>query len=377
MKQVVSAWFNRYFSDPQAVFVTIALIILFVVIYFWGAMLMPAFASIVIAYLLEGLAYKLERHRVPRMVAVMMVFLLFVTILLLLLFGVLPLLSAQVTQFFSEIPNMVDDMRKLVLQVPKAYPEFVTEIRLKSFLDEFEADMQSKLGDMTQAFLSFSIASIQSVMTMTIYLVLLPILVFFFLKDKQMIVNWFMSLLPKERKLAGTIWTEVDMQIGNYIRGKIAEILIIGVVTFIAFGVLDIRYAALLAALVGISVLVPYIGAVVVTVPVLIVAYFQWGWSPEFFWLFGVYMVIQVLDGNILVPLLFSEVVNLHPIAIIVAVLFFGGLWGFWGVFFAIPLATFVKALMKAWPRTPGNGNVLESTNPSLDLDQTVMIRKD
>jgi putative permease len=64
----------------------------------------------------------------------------------------------------------------------------------------------------------------------------------------------------------------------------------------------------------------------------------------------GAYLVIQALDGNVLVPLLFSEVVNLHPIAIIVAILVFGGLWGFWGVFFAIPLATLVQAVLKAWP---------------------------
>jgi putative permease len=64
----------------------------------------------------------------------------------------------------------------------------------------------------------------------------------------------------------------------------------------------------------------------------------------------AIYGLIQFLDGNLLVPLLFSEVVNLHPVAIIVAVVFFGSLWGVWGVFFAIPLATLVQAILKAWP---------------------------
>ena len=63
------------------------------------------------------------------------------------------------------------------------------------------------------------------------------------------------------------------------------------------------------------------------------------------------YAIIQALDGNVLVPLLFSEALNLHPVAIIVAILVFGGLWGFWGIFFAIPLATVVQAVLKAWPR--------------------------
>jgi Predicted permease len=89
----------------------------------------------------------------------------------------------------------------------------------------------------------------------------------------------------------------------------------------------------------------------VVTIPVLAVGWFQWGWTADFGWLALAYFVIQAIDGNVLVPLLFSEVVSLHPIAIIVAILVFGGFWGFWGVFFAIPLATLVNAVIQAWPR--------------------------
>jgi putative permease len=141
-------------------------------------------------------------------------------------------------------------------------------------------------------------------------------------------------------------------QIMNYIRGKIIEILIVGVATYFTFFFMELRYSALLAVLVGLSVLIPYIGAAVVTVPIAIVAFFQWGSSPEFFYLMIAYLIIQALDGNVIVPVLFSEAVNLHPVAIIVSVLIFGGLWGFWGVFFAIPLATLVKAVLNAWPST-------------------------
>jgi len=113
----------------------------------------------------------------------------------------------------------------------------------------------------------------------------------------------------------------------------------------------------LLAVLVGLSVLIPYVGAAVVTIPVILIAWFQWGWSGDFIYVVTIYLVIQALDGNLLVPLLFSEVVNIHPVAIIVAVLFFGGLWGVWGVFFAIPLATLVHAVLVAWPKSD-NGEV-------------------
>jgi putative permease len=92
--------------------------------------------------------------------------------------------------------------------------------------------------------------------------------------------------------------------------------------------------------------------ALVVTIPVLMVGFFQWGWGAVFMWLAIVYGVILFIDGYLLVPVLFSEAVNLHPLAIILAVLVFGGLWGFWGVFFAIPLATLIKAIYNAWPRS-------------------------
>ena len=113
---------------------------------------------------------------------------------------------------------------------------------------------------------------------------------------------------------------------------------------------MGLNFSLLLSFLVGISVIIPFVGAIAVTLPVALIAYFQWGVAAQFWYLLLAYQIIQILDGNALVPILFSEVVNLHPVAIIVAVLFFGGLWGVWGVFFAIPLATLVQAVINAWP---------------------------
>ena len=133
-------------------------------------------------------------------------------------------------------------------------------------------------------------------------------------------------------------------------RGKVWEIFIVGAASYATFTLMGLNYALLLATIVGLSVIIPYIGAAVATLPVALIAWFQWGWSADFGWLLFAYGVLQALDGYLLVPLLFSEVVNLHPVAIIIAILVFGGLWGFWGVFFAIPLATLVNAVLHAWP---------------------------
>ena len=157
--------------------------------------------------------------------------------------------------------------------------------------------------------------------------------------------------MPTKRVSIGKVWLEMDQQFANYIRGKVVEIGVVGFVTYVSFAIMGIQYAALLAILVGLSVVIPYIGAAVVTIPVVLIAYFQWGISSDFYYLVAVYFIIQALDGNVLVPLLFSEAVNLHPVVIILAVLVFGGLWGLWGVFFAIPLATLFKAVITAWPK--------------------------
>jgi putative permease len=190
------------------------------------------------------------------------------------------------------------------------------------------------------------------VITILVYLILLPLLVFFFLKDKVTIIEWAKNFLPKEDELVVRVWRDVDRQIGNYVRGKFWEIIIVWGVSYLTFLVLGLRYAMVLSVCLGISVLVPFVGVAVVTIPVVLVAWFQWGWSADFAYLVIAYIVIKELDANLLVPLLFSEVNDLHPVAIIVAVLLFGGLWGVLGLFFAIPLANLVQAVINAWPKS-------------------------
>ena len=142
----------------------------------------------------------------------------------------------------------------------------------------------------------------------------------------------------------------MDRQIGNYIRGKIIQISIVAVANSLVFLYFELDYAILLAVIIGISVIIPYIGAVIVTFPLILVGYLQWGFSSTLTYMLASYFIVQALDGNLLVPILFSNAVNLHPVAIIVAILFFGSIWGMWGVFFAIPLATLVRTVLMVWP---------------------------
>jgi putative permease len=345
--ELLKDWFKRSFSDPQVVILGLFLLIFFAVIVGLGAWLAPMFASIVIAYLLEAVVNRLQRMGMPRMPAVIIVFLLFLTALFFLLFGLIPIVSRQLTQLVQQFPAYITQGQELLKALPENYPELISVEQTESII----AQLGQEVANLGQSLLGWSLASVASIIGLVVYLVLVPVLVFFFLKDKDLMIGWITERMPKDRSLVNRVWVESEAQIANYVRGKVVEIIIVGAVTYITFMVLGLEYAALLATLVGFSVLVPYVGAAVVTVPIALVAYFQFGWGWDFGWVMIAYAIIQALDGNLLVPLLFSEVVNMHPVAIILAILVFGGLWGFWGIFFAIPLATFVKAVINAWPR--------------------------
>lgn len=355
MFEFISRWYRRYFTDPQASLLVVLLVVSVVILVTMGKMLAPLFAALIIAYLLEGAIHKLQKKKMSRFWAVNLVYLLFVAFMMFILLILLPRLSRQISQFFKEVPEMISNGQALLLRLPEQYPALISV----EYVEELILTIQGGLSDLGQNVLSISVASIPAIITILVYLVLVPLMIFFFLKDKAMILGWMGRFLPKERQLVNEIWTEMDAQIGNYVRGKSNEILIVGGVSYIVFVILGLNYASLLAMIVGLSVLIPYIGAAVVTLPIAFVGYFQWGFSSDFIWIMVCYGVIQFLDGNVLVPILFSEAVNLHPVAIIVAILVFGGLWGFWGVFFAIPLATLVKALINVWPIHEGDDMTL------------------
>ncbi|MGO4322195.1 AI-2E family transporter [Pseudomonas sp. KB_12] len=346
MFKVLRDWIQRYFSDEEAVVLAVLLFLAFTAVLTLGGMLAPVLAGMVLAYLMQGLVTTLERLRLPGAVAVGLVFALFMGLLLVFIIVIVPLLWHQLVTLFNELPGMLAKWQSVLLLLPERYPHLVSD---EQVLQAIEV-VRGQIGKFGQWALTFSLSSLPLLVNIMIYLVLVPILVFFFLKDREMIGRWVRGYLPRERALITRVAQEMNRQIANYIRGKVIEIFICGGVTYIGFVALGLNYAALLALLVGISVVVPYVGTVVVTVPVALIALFQWGWSDQFIYLMAVYGIIQTLDGNVLVPLLFSEAVNLHPVAIICAVLLFGGLWGVWGVFFAIPLATLFKAVLDAWP---------------------------
>jgi putative permease len=344
--EVIGGWINRHFSNEEAIYFVVLLFVGFLALFVLGTVLAPVLTGLVLAYILQGLVRALMRWRMPEVFAVYVTFLLFVGGLIALFVFVVPLVWQQLLAMIDALPDVMFRLREVGRDLAERFPDLITPEQI----DQWMAATTGQMGNLSGAALETLVANVPSMVGLLIYLVLVPISVFFFLKDRAKLMAAFVALLPRERPMLNQVGDEMNRQLANYVRGKFIEILIVGAVTYVAFSLLGLNYAALLGVVVGLSVLIPFIGAAVVTIPVAMVAIIQFGWSWELTWVLVVYGVIQALDGNVLVPLLFSEANDLHPIVIILAILVFGGLWGVWGVFFAIPLATLVKAVYNAWP---------------------------
>ncbi len=348
MLKIVQKWVDRYFAEEEAVILLLLLLGSLLIIATIGDVVAPVIASMVLAFMMQGVVGQLTRRGLPEPLALGLAFAIFIGAFLLFLLILLPLVWKQLGILLIDLTRMVDSVRDALMLLPQRYPTLISDSQARELIDSGSRDI-ARLG---QSAFSFSIVHLPGFIGMAIYLIIVPLLVFFFLKDREAILAWCAALLPAQRPQMSRIWHEMDLQLANYVRGKGVEILIVGGVSVITFMLFGLRYSLLLGFLVGLSVVIPYVGAVLVTLPVALVALFQWGLSPLFGYLLLAYLVIQILDGNVLVPWLFSEANSLHPIAIILAVLLFGSIWGVWGTFFAIPLATLVKATMHAWPRS-------------------------
>jgi putative permease len=343
---VLRKWLDTHLADEEAILMVILIALGLWVIVAFDYVFTPLIASLIVAYLLDGLVMRLRRGGMSHLVSVIVVFSLFVMIMVTALAFLLPLLWKEIGVLVTELPRIINKIHGLLLSLPEQYPELITQAQVDTLMKQASEKMAVH-GDVL---VLRSLSSLHRILVLLGYLVLVPLLVFFLLKDKVLLMSSVERLLPKKRPILLQVWHEMNGQLANYIRGKVIQIFIVMVMTTTVFEVVGLKYALLLGMLVGISVIIPYVGLVLVTIPVVMVAYFQWGFTSQFAWMMVAYLAAQSIDGSIVVPILFSEAVKLHPIAIIASVLMFGGLWGFWGMFFAIPLATLIKAILRAWP---------------------------
>jgi len=339
---VFTDWLRKRMADTELVMLLSSLFVIFVLLIFIGPILAPVLLGIALAYVLDGVVDLLSRCKLPRMLAIAVAGGGALLLLMFTLLAVLPLLTEQVGRLVSHAPQYVQSLREMLQQLQTSDAEWINPIYIQKLIAAVAAQLQEWGG----ALLSFSIASIPGMITLLVYAVLVPVMVFFFLKDKDLIIAWAQQFLPSDRSLLQRVWSELDTQIGNYIRGKFWEAFIVGIAMWLVFWWMGHEYALLLAVLTGVSVWIPFVGAAVVTFPVILLSFFQWGWTDTMAYAILAYAIVQTVDANVVVPWLFSEIVDLHPVAIIVGILMFGSLWGIVGVIIAIPMAALVKSVI-------------------------------
>ena len=347
MIKTLKDWYDANFTDPNQVSLALVLLFSILITYILIETISPILVAIVLAYMLEGLVQNLMRAtNIVRNLSVILVFVVFLVISILTLFMLLPLLLDQLTLFVKSLPDIFNKSQEFILGLYDG-----NEYIPKDYIESIFLGLQGETSKLGNSIFAFSLASAGGLFAIIVYTILVPIMIFFMLFDKEVIYSWLSRFFPKKLDLTQKAYSELNHKIGNYIRCKFIEIIIVWISSFVIFIALDLNYSLLLSFLCGVSVIIPYVGMIAVTIPIVLVSYFQWGIASEFWYVIIGHLIIQALDGNVVVPILFSDAVNIHPFAILLSILFFGSIWGVWGVFFAIPLAVLISTILNVWPK--------------------------
>ncbi len=417
MLRLLKNWYNRHFSQPGTVEFALVLIGAFLTVYYLMWLVGPLVVALCLAYCLDwGVRALIRRFKLSRPLASAIVMLLFIGFAVGVVVLVLPRVIKQGTDFYNSVigtlpqeqsveviepepavpaadsenteiavtsaggsdlrsaaasaagseaseenPNtltageidssIANKLHDLVQRLPDPLPSMVT---MDSIYDFVHNTRETLLINIARIMKTQVMPSVMNAVTWLAYCVIVPIFMFLMLANKRVLQKRLTTyILPNNQVLLREFWPKINAQIEGYIRGKMIHILIIAVVNTLCFKLFGLNYGFLLGIGVGLSVVIPYVGAILITIPLLLIAVMQFGFTSTLIWLLICYLIIQVLDGNVLTPLLFSKVLNLDAFSILAAVLIFGGLWGFWGVFFSIPLATFFGTLLSQWPSKP------------------------
>ncbi|MFC7705321.1 AI-2E family transporter [Plastorhodobacter daqingensis] len=321
----------------------IAAAVLFVMLWAMGHVLLPFVVAAAVAYLLDPIADRLERLGLSRMWAVilitMMAALAFVALLLLLV----PILIQQGTQLINTAPEIFSQFLNFL---SSRFPDLVDE-------DSVLRDTLNNLGEMIRArggeLLNTLLSSVRNVVSALVFMVIVPVVSFYLLLDWDKLVARIDTLLPRDhaptiRHLA----REIDVVLSGFVRGEAAVISILAVYYSMSLVAVGLPFGLVVGVLTGAVSFIPYIGAILGgTISIGLALFTFWG---EPLWIGAVILIFvigQILEGNILVPKLVGGFVGLHPVWLLVALSVFGSLFGFVGMLVAVPIAAALGVLVR------------------------------
>lgn len=296
----------------------------------------PIVISAFITYLIHPFIQKLQQHDVPRWLSVLFIYILFFGGIGILAVNSIPKLLVQLYELAEQAPQMFrqfEDLGMMLTGEMYSLPEMFHD-RIEALINEVEA----YVDQLIQKTIDFVKTFIQSFFI----LIIIPFLVFYFLKDIEQIKTacWYMT--PKKWRIHGqNLIREIDRSLGQYIRGQLIVIGILCVLATGAFWLLDLPYPMLLGTIVGVTEIIPYFGPFIGAVPALFVAITI---SPEMiWWVVGTIIVLQLIEGSVLSPLIVGKSLKIHPVIIILALLAGGEVAGVVGMLLAVPFFAIVR----------------------------------
>lgn len=296
---------------------------------------LPVLLSLITAFLLDPAVQFFEKQKLSRTLSIFLVYILFGLLAFLLLLIIGPpnwkaMTQALKADFPRYIGHAVEYLNSWLLIAQQHFP-FVKNYNI---VEQLRSTSQS-------FFALILVGTPRSALRIGSIMLLVPLFSFFFLRDSRHIMKALISLTPNRYfEMILEIYARVSWQLSHFIRGRILEALIVGIVVWVGLSLTDIRYAPVLAAIAGATNLVPYIGPIIGMIPGLVIALVDLGLGAQFWWILCVYLLIAqiIVDNFILIPILISRVSNLHPLWVIFAIIMGGKLYGVLGMIIGVPI---------------------------------------
>ncbi|WP_188453554.1 AI-2E family transporter [Virgibacillus oceani] len=302
-------------------------------------LLAPFIVSGLIAYLLFPVIKKIHSYHIPKSLAILFIYILFFGGIGYLIYRVYPAVLHQLKDLTEQLPLLIDMYEDLIYQLYE-YTSFLPEAvhdKMDQLIIGVETSLENLLGKLIGGF--------TKIFDMIIFLTVIPVLVFYFLKDFSKIKNYFKKWIPvRYHEQSSKLFHAIDESLGNYIRGQLIVCLFVSITTFVAFQLLHIKYALLLAIIMGLTNIIPYFGPIIGAVPAVAIT-LTMSAKLIVFVLLAIF-IVQLIESNLLSPYIVGKSIDIHPIAIIFALLLGGQIGGVIGMIAAVPLLTILKVIV-------------------------------
>lgn len=309
--------------------------------------LTPFLIAALLAYLGDPLVNHLTRLKLPRVLAVTLVFIVIMLLVLALLLFLMPLLIRQFEVFMMRLPEFLVWLQEFVL--PWLRQHLGLELTLDpQTLKAILTEHWQQAGNVVVSTWKTLSQSGAAIVGWFAQLLLIPVVTFYLLCDWHAVVRGMRKLLPRRAEpTIMKLWRECDEVIGAFLRGQFLVMLALGVIYWIGFSIVGLDLALLLGIVIGLLAIVPYLGLVVGLIVASITALVQFHDTMHLVYILIVFGVAQLLENFVLTPWFVGDRIGLHPVAVIFAILAGGHLFGFTGILLALPVAAVLMVLVR------------------------------